>query len=278
MQQRAAVGVPEGSPLVVVDGVSLAVAREGHGTPLVCLHATGHGGRDFERLAAALNDRFEVVRIDWPGQGRSGHDVRPATAQRYAELLQGVLQQLGIERPILLGNSIGGAAAIVYAIRHPVRALVLCNPGGLMPVNAVTRVACALFARFFAAGARGAGWFAAAFGAYYRYLVLPSRAAAAARMRIIAAGAETAPVLQSAWTGFGRPASDLRLAAASLAVPVWFAWARQDRIIPLWRNRPAIRAIRDMTLTTYDGGHAAFLEQPEDFLRDLLRFCEQRGF
>lgn len=87
----------------------------------------------------------------------------------------------------------------------------------------------------------------------------------------------TAPVLQSAWTGFGRPASDLRLAAASLAVPVWFAWARQDRIIPLWRNRPAIRAIRDMTLTTYDGGHAAFLEQPEDFLRDLLRFCEQRG-
>lgn len=46
------------------------------------------------------------------------------------------LTQLQIEKPILIGCSIGGAAAILYARDHPVAGLVLCDPGGLVQVDA----------------------------------------------------------------------------------------------------------------------------------------------
>ena len=93
---RAPIGVPAGSPIIEVEGVRLAVARDGRGPAIVCLHAIGHGGRDFDAFTAAVKDRFEVIRLDWPGQGRSDPDSKPLTPTRYAELLAGVLERLRI--------------------------------------------------------------------------------------------------------------------------------------------------------------------------------------
>jgi pimeloyl-ACP methyl ester carboxylesterase len=273
MGRRALVGVPEGSIRLTVDGVELAIAREGRGPPVVCLHATGHGGGDFDAFAAGVKNRFEVIRIDWPGQGRSGPDRQPASAARYADLLGGALEAMGVEAPIVVGNSIGGAAAMIHAARAPVTALVLCDPGGLVAVDATVRRFCGLFARFFAAGERRAWWFPLAFGLYYR-LVLPSPAAAAQRRRIVASATETAGVMRQAWESFGGGGADIRALAASLGVPVWFAWAKSDAVIPLARCRPAIAAMACARVTAFPGGHAAFLEQPRAFIagfEDFLR-------
>ena len=270
---RQDLGVPAGSPEIVVDGVRLAVDRQGRGPTVVCLHAIGHGGRDFEAFTTAVKDRFDVVRIDWPGQGRSGDDAKPPTPLRYAELLAGVLTQLGVERPILIGNSIGGATAIRYANAHPVRALVLCNTGGLFEITqAVTRF-CRLSARFFAAGARHAWWYKTAFAVYYRF-VLPSRAAIPQRKRMIRAAFEIAPVLRDAWIGFGQADADIRHLATRLDVPIWFAWAKDDKIIPLRYALPTIAQIKNARLTRFRVGHAAFLERPKQFAREFLKFAQ----
>src|ERR1700722_12616234 len=100
MTCREEIGVPAGSPIVEIDGVRLAVAREGRGPALVCLHAIGHGGADFDGLTSPPKYRFEIVRIDWPAQGRSGPDRVPASAAPYAELLGLVIDRLGLVRPI----------------------------------------------------------------------------------------------------------------------------------------------------------------------------------
>lgn len=272
MTLRTDIGVPQSARHVQVDGVDLAVQVEGQGPAVVCLHATGHGGRDFEAFAREMSGDYQIVRLDWPGQGRSGSDREPATPARYAWLLEGVLEQLGITRPILIGNSIGGATAIHYATRHPVAALVLCDAGGLVPVNTVTRAFCRGMSRLFAAGARNPAWFRRSFRFYYERLVLPSSAAKEQRERIIAAAHELSPVLASAWHHFGEPEADIRQLAASLRVPVWCAWARQDRVIPLWLCRPALKKVPDMRLTMFEGGHAAFLEQPEAFAAGFRQF------
>lgn len=265
MSNRQTLGVPADSLLLDCAGVRLAVSREGRGPAVICLHAIGHGGRDFEAFAAAACAQYEVIRIDWPGHGRSGPDAAPLSPERYAELLALVVAQLGVVEPIVIGNSIGGAAALLYAARHPVRALVLCDAGGLVPVSGFVRLVTRTMSRFFAAGARGAGWFARAYAFYYRYVVLPSPLAAAQRERIVAAGYEAAPLLAEAWAGFGRPEADLRGIAASLDVPVWCAWAGRDRVIPLWMCQPAIRKMRRASLSTFKGGHSAFLERPAEF-------------
>src|SRR5215468_10075683 len=130
---RAAVGASPPWSEHTVDGVRLAYDDSGAGAPIVCLHAIGHGAGDFSRLRTRLGRRQRVIALDWPGQGRSGSDSAPPSAVRYAELLAGLLDTLGLERAVLIGNSIGGAAAIRYAATHPgrVRGLVIENAGGL---------------------------------------------------------------------------------------------------------------------------------------------------
>src|SRR5262245_42089679 len=103
---RRAVGASEPYCEVVVDGVRLVYDDEGQGPPLVCLHAIGHGASDFAGLRRRLAGRHRVIALDWPGHGSSDDDRLPASAGRYTLLLAGMLDALGVERPIIPGTSI----------------------------------------------------------------------------------------------------------------------------------------------------------------------------
>jgi len=270
---RAAAGATPPWRDVVVDGVRLAVDDGGTGPAVVCLHAIGHGAGDFRGFRERIGARHRVVAIDFPGQGRSGDDREPPTASRYAELTAGVLDALGIEQAVVVGNSIGGATAMRLAAARPerVRALVLENPGGLDPSDRLARAAIAAMVRFFDAGARGARWFPRAFAAYYR-MILQRAAAAEQRRRIVASAFEIAPLLRDAWRGFGAPGADLRDLAAGLRIPVLFAWARRDQIIQLRRCRPAIARIPGARLECFPAGHAPHLETAAEFAAAVERF------
>jgi 4,5:9,10-diseco-3-hydroxy-5,9,17-trioxoandrosta-1(10),2-diene-4-oate hydrolase len=273
--RRSLVGTTAPWAEITIDGVRLAYNDDGSGPAIVCLHAIGHGAGDFVSLRERLRSRYRVIALDWPGQGNSGDDRIPASAARYTELLSAFLDALGVEPAVLLGNSIGGAAAMRYAATHParVRALVLANPGGLdrggggVLVGAMT----GLMARFFAAGARGARWYPWAFAAYYRR-ILTGPAAAEQRARIIAAGAEVAPVLAQAWRSFGTPDADIRALAPRVTCPVLFTWATGDWTNQLSRCRAAIARFPRARVETFKGGHAAFLEAPDTFMPALERF------
>jgi len=271
MNHRSAIGATAAA--VEVDGVRLAFDADGGGPTLVCLHAVGHGASDFAGIRERFQDRFRVIALDWPGQGNSGPDRVVTSAARYAELLRGFLDAIGVDKAVLLGNSIGGAAALRFAVSHPERVLglVLANPGGVDRADWLGRTVCRLFARFFAQGARGARWFPAAFALYYR-IVLPGRAAAAQRARIVATAREVAPVLAQAWTSFSAPEADLRPLIPQVRCPVLVAWAKLDRILQLRRNLPAIRRFPNAKLETFEAGHAPFLETPEAFDASLERF------
>lgn len=271
MNRRSAIGARGAA--VPVHGVRLAFDADGSGPALVCLHAIGHGASDFARVRERFRDRFRVLAPDWPGQGNSGPDPVAPSAARYADLLGGFLDAVGVDQAVLLGNSIGGAAALRFAASHPRRVLglVLANPGGIDRADRLSRTVCRLFAGFFAAGARGAGWFPTAFALYYR-LVLPGPPAAAQRQRIVAAAGEIAPVLARAWAGFSGPEADLRGLVPQVRCPVLVAWARRDRVLQLRRNLPAIRRFPHATLETFEAGHAPFLETPDAFEASLERF------
>jgi 4,5:9,10-diseco-3-hydroxy-5,9,17-trioxoandrosta-1(10),2-diene-4-oate hydrolase len=276
-EHRFEAGVPLGSPEIMVGGVRLAVASEGSGPPVICLHAIGHGGRDFEAFASGVRTGFQVVRIDWPGQGRSGPDSEPPTPARYAQLLRGVVSTLGLGPPIIIGCSIGGAAAIHYAARYPTRAIVLANSGGLVEHTAAICKACLFISRIFAAGARRAWWFGPLFALSYR-LILPSRAAWPQRHRIVRAGYETAQTLSQAWAKFAEPTeADQRQAAASLEIPILVAWSMQDKLNLFSAVQPTLKQIKHVRIAQFKGGHAAFLEQPQRFISEYLRFSFDNG-
>ena len=270
---RHAVGASAGRRFVDVDGVRLAYDDVGRGPTVVCLHAIGHGAGDFASLAARLRDRHRVLALDWPGQGWSDPDVQAPTSRRYAELLDGFLAAVDAGPVVIVGNSIGGGAAIRWTAAHPasVRGLVLVNNSGLDRFDGTTRIACGLMARFFRAGVRRARWFPWAFGAYYRS-VLPAAAAAAQRARIVASAEEIAPVLAEAWARFAAPDADLRALVPTIACPVLFTWAVGDRFNQLRRARPAIERFPHARLVEFQGGHAPQLEHPEAFEAEVTAF------
>jgi 4,5:9,10-diseco-3-hydroxy-5,9,17-trioxoandrosta-1(10),2-diene-4-oate hydrolase len=118
----------------------IAVAEVGDGPVLVLLHGGGPGASgvsNYHQNLPALSQRFRVVLPDQPGFGGSYRpseaelDERSITEITVDALFQ-ALDALGIDRFHLLGNSLGGAAALAMAQMRPDRiaGLVLMAPGG----------------------------------------------------------------------------------------------------------------------------------------------------
>lgn len=248
-------------------GADIAVRRHGKGPPVVCAHAIGHDGRDFDALAARLGHAFEFVMIDWPGHGDSARDNGDVSSQRYGDVLTDILSILDLQRVILLGNSIGGGASIVATARQPqrVRGLILCNTAGLARPGLIARIFCRNKAKFFEQAERGVPDFPQKFRSYYEKLVLPGAPAAQRREEIIATAIEVAPIIRQAWLGFTKPESNLRPVAATIQCPILIAWARNDRVNNWLFSRAGAQMFPKHRIEMLPGGHSAFLEAPAQF-------------
>ncbi len=91
--------------------------------PLVMLHGGGPGASAWSNFGAALPgfaQDFRTILIDQPGFG--GSDKPPVEGNYYrfaAKYVIGLLDQLGLDRVHLLGNSLGGGTAMRLALEHP---------------------------------------------------------------------------------------------------------------------------------------------------------------
>lgn len=122
---------------VRVNGKDIFLVETGAGAPVVLLHGGGPGASgvsNFSRNIDALAENFRVIVPDMPGYGRSAKGVDRSDPFGYlATHIGGMLDQLGIERAHLVGNSYGGACALRLALDNPHRVdkLVLMGPGGV---------------------------------------------------------------------------------------------------------------------------------------------------
>lgn len=121
--------------LVRVSGTSLHVRDTGpHDAPaVILLHGFGASLHTWEPWAADLDDDFRVIRLDLPGAGLSPPDpTGDYSDDRVIGLLLALMDQRGIDRAALIGNSVGGRIAWTLAARHPDRVtrLVLISPDG----------------------------------------------------------------------------------------------------------------------------------------------------
>jgi len=102
----------------------------GEGEPVVLVHGFGVSGRYMLPLAQSLARSFFVVVPDLPGSGRSQKPPTPLGIGGLAEALAGCLDVLELERPALVGNSLGCQVITELAVRLPDRAgpLTLVGP------------------------------------------------------------------------------------------------------------------------------------------------------
>lgn len=252
-------------------------AGDAPGPPVVLLHGGGPGASGMSNFAKNLPvfaQRFRTLVVDQPGFGKS--DKPPVTGNYFrfsAAALAGLLDELGIERVHLVGNSLGGGTAIRFALEYPGRAgrLVLMGPGGLS-LN--------VFAADPTEGVRALAEFPAPPGpsrekmaAFLRTLVFDQRLVTDELIdERLAAAADPAALAAMASLGasFYDPAyfedGMLWREAHRLRNPVLLIWGREDRVNPLDGALVALKLIRRAQLHVFGGcGHWAQLEKFEEF-------------
>jgi pimeloyl-ACP methyl ester carboxylesterase len=98
----------------------------GQGIPLVCLHTAGADGRQFRHLLsdADITRHFRLLAFDMPWHGKSlppegweREDYRLTTAS-YTEMIVAFCRALALDRPVVMGCSIGGRIVLNLAIAH----------------------------------------------------------------------------------------------------------------------------------------------------------------
>lgn len=97
----------------------------GQGPILILLHPSLGYGRIWEWMAEAMGDQFHIYAPDQRGHGQSDKAEGDYSAQEYAEDLCLFMQELGIGRAVLVGHSLGGRVAQVFAARYPERVAAL---------------------------------------------------------------------------------------------------------------------------------------------------------
>jgi pyruvate dehydrogenase E2 component (dihydrolipoamide acetyltransferase) len=122
---------------VTAGGLSLNYLRmgAGGGTPLVLIHGFGGDLNNWLFNQPVLAEHYDVLALDLPGHGRSGKQVGEGDLTSLSEVFAAFLDALTIERAHLVGHSLGGALALLFALDNPgrVTGLTLLAPAGLGP-------------------------------------------------------------------------------------------------------------------------------------------------
>jgi len=124
-------------PYVDVDGVRIAYDRQGEGHPMLMVHGASQDSTSWRFNTGYFAQFCDVIAMDNPGHGKSamppGGPLR--SIPELAAYAWGVIEALGVENPIVMGHSLGGAIALRLAVEHPDRI------GAVVDVDGAARTA-----------------------------------------------------------------------------------------------------------------------------------------
>jgi len=262
-------------------------AGVGNDKTIVLLHGGGPGASswsNFARNIPVLAKSFHVIAVDQPGYGQSDKPTEhPQYFVHSASALNDLLDTLEITgRVDLLGNSLGGGAAVRFALDYPDRAgrLVLMGPGGLS-VN--------LFAPDPTEGVKNLGKFSYQptrenLEAFLRIMVFDQNLTTPEPVHELSPS-PTPPESLAAAKAMGKSFSsgDFELGmlwreAYKLRQRVLLIWGREDRVNPLDGALVALKMIPRAQLHVFGGcGHWAQLEKFDEFNRLATDFLLDGG-
>lgn len=266
-------------PTATVNGIHLNYRVEGSGPPLVLAHgfSTGHYVWDAvaerlgaERLGAErLSGRYQIIRHDHRGHGDSSKPPGPYRLQDYVDDIVALINYLGLDRVDLMGHSMGGRTALLFALKHPDRLgrLLLVGAAGAPPegeqldrFEAIKKLAikegmAAVFESELFSFALPEAWKKDPAPARKRFLKnTPESFCAAAEATI------TMP--------------DLRERLGEIATPVWVCAGERDAV-PLAFSELCAEKISDCTRAIIPAcGHYPMQDTTEVFLKQLEIFLD----
>ncbi|OBC08171.1 alpha/beta hydrolase [Mycobacterium sp. 852013-50091_SCH5140682] len=266
----------------------ISVAEAGDGPVLVMLHGGGPGASglsNYHQNLAALTRRYRVVLPDQPGFGGS---YRPTEADLEAESITQIavgalfetLDALGIDRFHLLGNSLGGAAAIAMAQAQPKRVsgLVLMAPGGgWLPFGPTPTEGQKEMFRYY----NGDGPSEKKMANFIRTMVFDHKQFGAEVVKARYEASLDPSHIEfyhryNAAFGKRHGMDPLWRDLHRITAPTLLLWGRDDRTITLEGSQIMLKQIRDVQLHVFGNcGHWVQLERRRDFERLVADFLAE---
>lgn len=255
-----------------VRGIEMAYEMEGSGPPVVLLHGYPFNRTMWREQAEALSQSFRVIMPDLRGLGETEATAdEPATMNEMAQDVAALLDQLGIDRAMLCGLSMGGYVAFAFTRRFPlrVRALVLADTRPQPDTDDARRVREEQARKVLEEGMSAISddilQKSLAPATLYarpdivervREMILSTKPeGAAAALRGMAARSDQTPFLPN------------------IIAPTLIFVGSEDRITPPADAEAMRREIRGSRLEIIPGaGHVSNLERPDEFNRALLEF------
>ena len=255
--------------------MSLAFDRAGSGPALVLLHGLGHRRQGWAAVLDKLTPHRDVISVDLPGHGQSPplrtDGQHPVEA--IAEQIGTLLSELGLTRPHLVGNSLGGTIALTLAAQGRAASVTALSPAGFPGHNYEFYYARVLFAlsHVLARGIRplapvlsvSAAGRALLYGAMVTRpgLVTPEQA-----QGDVASFASAGEAMRAVFAGPMR-----FTASVPDDVPVTVAWGTSDRVLPPSNTRVARRQLPKARFVPLPGcGHVPMTDDPNLVARVLL--------
>jgi 4,5:9,10-diseco-3-hydroxy-5,9,17-trioxoandrosta-1(10),2-diene-4-oate hydrolase len=250
---------------------------------LVLIHGLTATHRYYRQNIPHLARRRRVLALDLPGFGRSDKPDASYSTRFFVHTVARFLDEKGVRRATLIGNSMGGQIAMAFALEHPRRLdkLVLVDPAG------VTRLPLWLL--------RVAMWMAGQAGARLGPMrvphpmvqalftaVFPTRPDLAARYvrsyEEAIASSEYPLHLRSGFRAArGVLHTPLRGRVHEIDAPTLIVWGARDWLVPVTAARDLRRAIPNSRLLIYSrSGHCPMVDQPERWNRDVESFLDGR--
>ncbi len=285
VEMRAKYGGVPSQFVDIGDGVTVHLRDEGpkDAPAIMLLHGSNADLHTWEPWVAALKSQYRVIRFDQVGHGLTGPDpAHDYSRANYVADVLAVADNLGLERFIIGGNSMGGKHALAFAIAHPdrVSGLVLVDAsGGPMPQDNAAKKN---------SGGGNIGFRIARMPGINRLVeqITPrSLIAQSLEQSVSVKSIITEPMIDRYWEllrypgnrratlkRFSQPHESLTEAEiAGVTAPTLILWGEEDRLIPVAAGQWLAKVMPTAQITVYPNiGHLPQEEAPAATLGDLL--------
>jgi pimeloyl-ACP methyl ester carboxylesterase len=256
--------------------MGLAYTRAGSGPPLVLFHGVGHRRQAWDAVMDRLTPHRDVIAVDLPGHGESPPlDVSSKSVlEALAGGVIGLLDDLGLDRPHIAGNSLGGMIALEAGLFGRAASVTALSPAGFWRNDAELGYIKAIFRTMQALGER-------------LRPVAPRLARTTAGRAVLCGTIVSRPSRMSPRQVEGdlaaflaaKPALDVILDAAEpyfgeipAHVPTTIAWGSKDRLLSPREALVARQRLPHARFVRLTGcGHVPMTDDPELVARVLLR-------
>ena len=125
------------------DGIDIQLALwSGEGRAIICVHGLTANCRCWDTMAASLAPRYKVIALDLRGRGLSEKPPEGYGVEQHCRDIEAVIENLGIERPVLMGHSLGALITLALTARRPEKTagLVLMDGAGCLSEEQLEKV------------------------------------------------------------------------------------------------------------------------------------------